>query len=188
MWIWFFGKSLHFIVGFGMQGKQPLWIGILEVGVGGKSGERKLSSVPWARLLLLLFRLKSCPTLCNPKDCSMPGFPILHHLPEFAQTCVLWVSDAIQPSHPLPLPSPPAFNLFHRQGPSCFCLIFPNRWQTLWGRGLCLSLLSVLDTPNLILQRASAWSKLVVLVLTMKGWSGQWIPWWIPLRSIHTGC
>ena len=56
------------------------------------------------------------------------------------------------------------------------------------GQGLCLSLLWVSDVPNLILQRASAWSKLVVLVLTMKGWSGQWIPWWIPLWSIHTGC
>jgi len=42
-----------------------------------------------------------CPTLWDPKDCSTPGFPVLHHLPEFAQTHVHWVSDAIQPSHPL---------------------------------------------------------------------------------------
>ena len=40
-------------------------------------------------------------TLCNPMDCSMPGFPVLHHLPEFARIHVHWVSDAIQPSHPL---------------------------------------------------------------------------------------
>ena len=46
----------------------------------------------------------------------MPGFPILHYLPEFAQTHVHWVSDAIQPSHPLSLPSPPALSLFQHQG------------------------------------------------------------------------
>ena len=44
---------------------------------------------------------KSCQTLCNPMDCSMPGFPVLHHLPELAQTQVHWIGDAIQPSHPL---------------------------------------------------------------------------------------
>ena len=38
-----------------------------------------------------------CPTLCDPMDCSMPGFPVLHHLPEFGQTHVCWVGDAIQP-------------------------------------------------------------------------------------------
>ena len=43
----------------------------------------------------------SCPTLCELMDCSMPGFPILHYLLEFAQTHVHWVSDAIQPSHPV---------------------------------------------------------------------------------------
>ena len=54
---------------------------------------------------------KSCLTLCNPMDCSTPGFPVLHHLLEFAQIHVHWVGGAIQPSHPL-LPSCPfAFNL-----------------------------------------------------------------------------
>ena len=43
---------------------------------------------------------KLCPTLCDPVDCSTSGFPVLHYLPEFAQTHVHWVSDAIQPSHP----------------------------------------------------------------------------------------
>ena len=47
-------------------------------------------------------------TLCDPMDCSTPGFPVLHHLPELAQTHVHRVSDAIQPSHPLLSPSPPA--------------------------------------------------------------------------------
>ena len=52
---------------------------------------------------------QSCPTLCNPMDCSTPGFPVLD-LPEFAQTHVHWISDAIWPSHPLS-PSSLAFNL-----------------------------------------------------------------------------
>ena len=59
---------------------------------------------------------KFCPTLCNPMDFSMPGFPVFHYLPEFAQAHGHWVSDAIQPSHPLWSPSPPAFNLSQHQG------------------------------------------------------------------------
>jgi len=57
-----------------------------------------------------------CPTLCEPMDCSMPGLPVHHQLPELAQTHVHWVSDAIQPSHPLSTPSPPAFNPSQHQG------------------------------------------------------------------------
>jgi len=49
-------------------------------------------------------------------DCSTPGFPVLHYLPEFAQTHVHWVGDAIQPSHSLLPPSPPVFNLSQHQG------------------------------------------------------------------------
>ena len=65
---------------------------------------------------------KSCPTLCDPMDWSAPGFPVLHYLLEFAQIPVHWVSDAIQPSHPL-LPSPPpALNLSQHQGNGCISL------------------------------------------------------------------
>ena len=46
-----------------------------------------------------------CPTLCNPRDWSTPGLPVHHQLPEFTQTHVHWVGDAIQPSHPLSSPS-----------------------------------------------------------------------------------
>ena len=49
---------------------------------------------------------ESCPTLCNPMDCSTPGSPVHHYLLEFAQIHVHWVGDAIQPSHPLLSPSP----------------------------------------------------------------------------------
>ena len=59
---------------------------------------------------------KLCPTLCNPLACSTPDFPVLHYLLEFAQTHVRWVSDAIQPSHPLSHPFPPAPYLSQCQG------------------------------------------------------------------------
>ena len=53
---------------------------------------------------------QSCRTLCDPMNHSTPGLPVHHHLPEFTQTHVHWVSDAIQPSHPRSSPSPPAPN------------------------------------------------------------------------------
>ena len=57
-----------------------------------------------------------CPTLCDSMDYSMPSLLIHHQIPEFTQTHVHWVGDAIQPSHPLSSPSPPAFNLSQHQG------------------------------------------------------------------------
>ena len=57
-----------------------------------------------------------CPTLCQPMDCSTPGLPVHHQLLEFAQTQVHWIGEAIQPSHPLSSPSPPALNLSQHQG------------------------------------------------------------------------
>ena len=71
---------------------------------------------------LFLFSPQSCLTLCDPMDGSIPGFPVLHYLLEFAQIHVPWVIDTIQPSHPLLPPSPLAFNLSQHQG------IFPMSW------------------------------------------------------------
>ena len=59
---------------------------------------------------------QSCPALCNPMNRRTPGLPVHHQLPEFTQTHAHWVSDAIQPSHPLSSPSPPAPNPSQRQG------------------------------------------------------------------------
>jgi len=59
---------------------------------------------------------QSSPTICDPMDCSRPGLPVHHQLPEFTQTHVHWVSDVIQPSYALLSPSPPAFNLSQYQG------------------------------------------------------------------------
>ena len=86
--------------------------------LGGRSvlARLLLSSHPPCSVLCCCSSVKLCLTLCNPMSCSTPGFPDLHHLLEFAQTHVPWVSDAIQPSHPLSSPSPPAFNLSQHQG------------------------------------------------------------------------
>ena len=70
--------------------------------------------------LYCLYRIssvaQSCLTLCDPMNCSTPGLPVHHQLPESTQTHVHWVSDAIQSSHPLSSPSLPALNLSHHQG------------------------------------------------------------------------
>ena len=84
---------------------------------------------PWKLKYLLLGRkavtdlsvqfssiAQSCSTLCDPMDYSTPGFPVHHQLPELAQTHVHQVGDAIQLSHPLSSPSPPAFNLSQHPG------------------------------------------------------------------------
>ena len=65
---------------------------------------------------LLLFSCSTVSNSCDTMDCSTPGFPVHHQLPELAQTHVHWVGDAIQPCHPLLPPSPPTFNLSRHQG------------------------------------------------------------------------
>ena len=72
---------------------------------------------------------QSCPTLCDPTGCSTPGLPVHHQFPESTQTRVHWVGDAIQLSHPLSSPSPPAFNLSQHQGfsnESVLCIRWPK--------------------------------------------------------------
>ena len=71
--------------------------------------------IEWARGLQFSSVTQSCPTLCDPMDCSTPGFPVYHQLLEPAQTHVHRVGDAIPLSHPLSSPSPPAFNLSQHQ-------------------------------------------------------------------------
>ena len=82
---------------------------------------------------------QSFPTLCNPMDCSTSGFPVLHHLLEFAQTHVHWVRDAIQQSHPLSPSSPPAFNLSQHQGPFSNESAVPIRWPKYWNFSFSIS-------------------------------------------------
>ena len=102
---------------------------------------------------------QSCPTLCDPMDCSMPGLPVHHQLPEFTQTHVHQVGDAIQPSHPLSSPSPPAFNLSQHQG-----LV---KWVSSWHQVAKVLEFSFNISPS---NEPQNWSPL--------GWTG-----WISLQS-----
>ena len=75
---------------------------------------------------------QSCPTLCDPMDCSRPGFPVHHQFPEFTQSHVHWVGDAIQPSHPLlscssPASIYPSIKVFTNES------VFRIRWSKYWG-------------------------------------------------------
>ena len=84
----------------------------------------------WLRQFSSVVQL--CLTLCDPMDCSTPGFPVHHHLPELAQNYVHWVSNTIQPSYPLSSPSPPAFNLSRIRiffNESILCIRWPKYWS-----------------------------------------------------------
>ena len=81
---------------------------------------------------------QSCLTLCDPMDCSMPGFPVYHQLVKLAQTHVHWVGDAIQPSHPLSSLSPPSFNLSQHQGLSNESVLH-IRWPKYWSFSFSIS-------------------------------------------------
>ena len=81
---------------------------------------------------------QSCPTLCDPMDCSAPGLPVRHQLPELAQTHVHRVSNTIQSSHPLSSPSPPALNLSQHQGLSNESVL-RIRWPKYWSFSFSIS-------------------------------------------------
>ena len=88
---------------------------------------------------------QSCLTLCDPMNRSMPGLPVHHQLPEFTQTHVHWVGDAIQPSHPLSSPSPPAPSSRVFSNESTLRMRWPKYWTQDWsplGWTGCISLQS----------------------------------------------
>ena len=106
-----------------------------------------------------------CPTLYNPRDCSLPGLPVHHQLPEFTQTHVHRVGDAIQSSHPLSSPSLPAFNLSQHQGlfkwvSSCI------RWPKYWSFSFSISPSN--EHPGLISFRMD-WLDFLTVQGTLKG-------------------
>ena len=93
------------------------WVRFGEKVVSGELQSQRNKVIPiwqWKHQFSSVTQL--CLTLCDPMDCSTPGLPVHYQLPELTQTHVHWVSDAIQPSHPLLSPSPPVFNLSQHQG------------------------------------------------------------------------
>ena len=107
---------------------------------------------------------QSCPTLCDPMNCSTPGLPVHHQLPEFTQTYVHRVSDAIQPSHPLSSPSPPAPNPSQHQSFSNEST-FRMRWPKYWSFSFSIS--PSKEIPGLISFRMG-WLDLLAVQGTLK--------------------
>ena len=104
--------------------------------------------------------IQSCPTLCDPMSRSTPGLPVHHQLPEFTQTHVHWVGDAMQPSHPLSSPFPPAPNPSQHQSLSQWVNFF-----TWGGQSTGISAL-----PTVLRKKSQGWSP--------SEWTG-----WISLQS-----
>ena len=107
---------------------------------------------------------QSCPTLCDPMNRSTPGLPVHHQLPEFTQTHVHRVGDAIQPSHPLSSPSPPAPNPSQHQGLSNESTL-RMRWPEYWS--FSFSIIPSKDIPGLISFRMD-WLDLLAVQGTLK--------------------
>ena len=115
------------------------------------------------------FSAQSCPILCDPLNPRTPGLPVHHQLPEFIQTHVHQVGDAIQQSHPLSSPSPPAFDLSQNQGkifPRIRERSFPLSQLFAWGR----QSIGVPASASVLPMNTQDWSPL--------GWTG-----WISLQS-----
>ena len=102
---------------------------------------------------------QSCPTLCDPMDCSMPGLPVLHQLLEFTQTDVHGAGDAIQPSHPLSSTSPPTFSLSSIRVFSSESVLH-IRWPKYWSFSFSISPSS--EYSGLISFRMDWWDLLAV--------------------------
>ena len=105
-------------------------------GVGSLSLLQEFSGIPQARILEWVSQsvssvTQSCPTLCDHMNHSTPGLPAHHQLLESTQTHVHQVSDAIQPSHPLPSPSPPALSLSQHQGSFLMSQLFASGSQNI---------------------------------------------------------
>ena len=107
---------------------------------------------------------QSCLTLCDPMNCSTPGLPVHHHLPEFTQTYVHRVGDAIQPSHPLsspfpPTPIPPSNRVFYNES------TLHMRWPKYWSFSFIIS--PSKEHPGLISFRMD-WLDLLAVQGTLK--------------------
>ena len=125
-----------------LPSRSPPWVGVSFLIYGGNNALQIHVTVigdgikvPPVKFSLVA---QSGPTLCDPMDCSVPGFPVHHQILDLAQTPVHHVSDAIQPSHPRSSPSPPTFNLSQQQGLSNESAL-PIRWPKYWSFSFSIS-------------------------------------------------
>ena len=108
---------------------------------------------------------QSCPTLCDPMNRSKPGLPVYHQLPEFTETHIHRVSDAIQPSHPLSSPSPPALQSLPASESFSNELTICMRWSKYWS--FSFSIIPSKEIPGLISFRMD-WLDLLAVQGTLK--------------------
>ena len=129
-----------------------------------KNFDGKIDTSWRRRILQFSSETQLCPTLCKPMNCSNPGLPVHHQLPQSTQTHVYWVGDAIQPSHPLLSPSPPALSLSHHQG--LFKWVSSSHW---WPKYWSFSFInsSSNEHPGLISFRMD-WLDLLAVQGTLK--------------------
>ena len=141
--------------------------------------DKVLSSVQFSSVA------QSCLTLCDPMNRSTPGLPVHHQLPEFIQTHVQRVSDAIQLSHPLSSPSPPAPNPSQRQGLFQWVKSSRMRWPKYWSFSFSSHTLDGASLLPILCTHVSRWGFLywntVFLCLGKRGmvpfialWIGNW--------------
>ena len=99
--------------------------------LGSPKGISTMTSQPAFQCFTTCLFTQSHPTLCEPMDCSIPGFPVLHHLPELAQTHIHWVGDVMQPSLPLSSPSllPSIFPSIRVFNESVIRIRWPKYWS-----------------------------------------------------------
>ena len=126
-----------------LPSRSPPWVGVSFLIYGGNNALQIHVTVigdgikvPPVKFSLVA---QSGPTLCDPMDCSVPGFPVHHQILDLAQTPVHHVSDAIQPSHPLSSPSPPAFKLSHSIRVFSNELVLHIRWPKYWSFSFSIS-------------------------------------------------
>ena len=132
---------------------------------------------------------QSCLILCNPMDCSTPGFPVLHYLPEFAQAHVDWVNHGLQPSYSLSPPSLlpsifPSIRIFTNE--SALCIRWPKYWSFSFSISLSneysglisfridwFDLLAVQGTSKSLLQNhsSSLWSNFHICTWLLENYS-----------------
>ena len=131
-------------------------------------------------LLLCCSVAQSCLTLYNPIDCSMPGFLVLHCLPEFVQIHVHWVDDAIQPPHLLLHASPPALNFSQHQGQLWATeSALHIRWPKYWSFSLSISPSN--EYSGLISFRMDWFDKMSMFTLAISCLTTFILPWFLDL-------
>ena len=136
---------------------------------------------PWIKVNSALFSsvTQSCPTPCDPMNCSMPGLPVHHQLQEFTQTRVHQVDDAIQPSHPPSSPSPSAFNLSQHQDLFQWAVL-RIRWPKYWSFSFSISPSN--EYSELIFCMID-WFDLLAVQVTLKKESSP-APWFKTISSL----